>query len=118
MPVDRHLLDLRQDHAVSTSAITVLATFRPDPDHVDEVLEVLADMVAPTRGEPGNQTYDLYRGDAADGALFHLFEVYDDDEALQAHRDSEHYRAYRAAIGDLLAEPIGVALMSAIDVAD
>lgn len=73
-------------------------------------------MVEPTRDEPGNQIYDLYRGDDDGVTLFHLFEVYDDSEALQAHRDSDHYRAYRAAIGDLLTEPIGVVLMSAEDV--
>lgn len=99
------------------AAIAVIATFHPRPDAVDETLEVLRGMVGPTRDEPGNSVYDLYREDGDGTIAFHLFEVYDDDDALQAHRGTDHYVAYRAAIGDLLAEPIGVSVLQPVDVA-
>lgn len=101
---------------MSTTTITVLATFRPKPDAVAQVLEVLDGMVEPTRAEPGNQIYDLYKSEEDDVVTFHLFEVYDDDAALQAHRDSAHYKTYRAAITDHLVAPIDVIVMAAVDV--
>ncbi len=98
--------------------VIVFASFRPKPGESERVKEILDKMIAPTRNEPGNMIYNFYRGAAAgDGEVnFHLFEQYKDQVALQAHRDSAHYKAYRAAIGDHLAEPISVAVLSAIDV--
>lgn len=98
--------------------VAVFASFRPRPDAVDDAREVLEGMVGPTRGEPGCQRYDLYRSEDADGAAtFHLFEVYAGTDALEAHRGTEHYRAYRAVITDHLAGPIGVAVLDEVDVA-
>lgn len=97
-------------------AATVFATFTPKAGHTDDVRTLLETMVADTRAEPGNECYDLYSADADGTHLFHLFERYADDAALQAHRESAHYKAYRAAIPDLLAEPIGVAILADVDV--
>lgn len=98
-------------------AVTVLATFEPRPDAVDEVERVLRGMLEPTRAEPGNEIYDLYCSGTDADLRFHLLERYDDGAALQAHRDTDHYKAYRAAIGDLLAADIGVVVMAGRDVA-
>jgi len=70
-------------------------------------------MTGPTRAEPGNRIYNLYK-DANGG--FHLFELYADQAAVEAHRATAHYKAYRAAIADLLAEPIGVKILTGLDV--
>ncbi len=95
-------LDLRE-------LVAVFATFRPKPGETA--------MVGPTRDEAGNITYDLYR-ETAQGTgetTFHIFERYRDQEALQTHRDSAHYKAYRAAIGEHLAEPISVTVLDVIN---
>jgi quinol monooxygenase YgiN len=73
-------------------------------------------MVAPTRAEPGNLRYDLYRTNTGADS-FHFFEIYADQAALDAHRATGHYKAYRASIPDHLAEPIGVKVLSGLDVA-
>lgn len=98
-----------------TTPVLVFATFRPLEDKEQELLAILAPMLEHTRLESGNEVYDLYRSDN-DGVSYHLFERYVDADALEAHRASDHYQAYRAAIPDMLSAPIGVAVLSEFDV--
>jgi quinol monooxygenase YgiN len=93
--------------------VTVFASFLPRPGNEPDVEKILRAMTAPTRSEPGNRIYDLYKD--AQGA-FHLFELYVDQAAVEAHRATAHYKAYRAAIADLLAEPIAVKMLTGLDV--
>lgn len=102
---------------MKSDAVTVLATFDPLPEAVDDVERVLRGMLAPTRAEPGNEIYDLFASGTGADLRFHLLERYDDTDALQAHRKTAHYQTYRAAIGDLLASDIGVVVMAGRDVA-
>ncbi len=99
--------------------ILVFASFQPKPGLEADVREILNDMIGPTRAEPGNVRYDLYLGQKQGGVpqSYHLFEQYKDQAALEAHRQSDHYKAYRARIADYLAEPVGVQLLSIIDAA-
>lgn len=100
---------------MATEPVTVFASFVPKPGQERAVEGVLRGMVGPTRQEPGCWVYDLYR--SAEGpATFHLFERYADRAALDAHRQTAHYRDYRARIADLLAEPIRVVLLTPLDV--
>ncbi|MBN3819141.1 antibiotic biosynthesis monooxygenase [Paraburkholderia sp. Se-20369] len=95
-------------------SIYVFASLIPKPEHAATVEAELRHLVAATRAEPGNRRYDLFR--EAGGALgFHLFEVYDDEQALEAHRASAHYVAYRAKAGEWLAEPPVVKVLTAVD---
>ena len=104
----------RESDPMAVAPVTVFASFLPKPGQEREVEQVLQGMVGPTRAEPGCRRYDLYR--AAEGAAsFHLFEIYADRAALDAHRATEHYRAYRARIQDLLAEPIKVNMLTGVD---
>jgi quinol monooxygenase YgiN len=98
------------------SRVSVIARFFPKSGQQDVVEKILKGMVGPTRNEPGCERYDLYR--VKDGPIqFTLFEIYKDQAALEFHRTTEHYKAYRAAIGDLLSEPIGVSVLIGVDVA-
>ncbi|MGU7785010.1 putative quinol monooxygenase [Burkholderia sp. PU8-34] len=94
--------------------VYVIASLIPKPEYAERVEAELRGMVAASRTEPGNRRYDLFRH--ADGAPgFHLFEIYDDAQALEAHRSSAHYVAYRAKAGEWLAEPPVVKVLTAID---
>lgn len=95
----------------------VFATFHPRQDKVGEVRALLDTMIEHTRAEPGCERYDLYQS-GEDQVSFHLFERYRDAEALEEHRAAQHYKDYRAAIPDLLASPIEVAVLSEVDVAN
>ena len=102
---------------MSGNPVIVFASFSPNPGQEGEVEKILRGMVEPTRAEPGNQIYDLYKKTAeSDGSpTFHFFERYTDADALQAHRETDHYKAYRARIMDYLSEPIGVVVLDAVD---
>jgi quinol monooxygenase YgiN len=94
----------------------VFVTFIPKSGSETRVLEILRVMVDKTRREPGNRRYDLYKANNAAGRLqYHLLEHYVDDAAVQAHRETEHYKEYRANIVPLLEQPIAVTLLDALD---
>ena len=98
-----------------SSPAIVFASFTPRPERVPQLRATLDVMVEHTRQEPGCQVYDLYESDD-DGTRFHLFERYADGDALEAHRATDHYKAYRAKLPELLASPIQVAVLSEVDV--
>ena len=54
--------------------------------------------------EPGNKLYRLFKSREQDGAYI-VMEIYDDEAALQAHRDSEHMKANRPKVAPLVAAP-------------
>lgn len=94
--------------------INVFASIVPKAEHVAEMEAELRRMVQASRQEPGNLRYDLYR--IAEGPTsFHLFETYLDPAAMDAHRGSEHYQAYRAKAANWLVSAPEVRVLTAID---
>src|SRR5262244_1270812 len=80
----------------------------------EELKALLGSMVVPSRAEPGNLRYDLWR-DHSDAGRFVLEELYTDDEAVAVHRATPHYGSYLSKINDLaertflLLDPLEVA---------
>jgi len=95
--------------------VMVLASFVPGEAQADAVRDILLGMRTATRREPGCERYDLFSAESEGRTTFHLIERYQDDAALDAHRSSDHYQAYRAAIPELLDEPIGVVVLSEVE---
>lgn len=94
----------------------VFVRFFSKPDKEARVESILRGMVVHTRQEPGCRRYDLYESkNAAGGRIFCLLERYADTAAQQAHRETAHYKDYRANIMDLLAQPIEVNLLDPLD---
>ena len=83
--------------------LIVAGTIQVDPDHRDAMFAAVAPMVAATRAEPGCRAY-TFSPDPDDPGLVHLFELWDDQAALDAHFASDHMAAWQAAAADL---PIG-----------
>jgi quinol monooxygenase YgiN len=71
----------------------VIAQYRARTGEEGRVEEALRKMVAPTRAEPGNLDYQVFRDPGQQGA-FVLFERYADAEAFEAHRSSEHFATW------------------------
>ncbi|MGH8228950.1 MAG: putative quinol monooxygenase [Steroidobacteraceae bacterium] len=94
----------------------VVARFAPQAGHEARVQAILEGMVVSTRAEPGCRRYDLYRSAAAGSTLFCLIEQYADEAAIEAHRQTPHYKAYRESIAELLASPIDVTRLDPLDV--
>jgi quinol monooxygenase YgiN len=100
---------------MSDTRIAIVASFTPADGKKADVERLLRGMIAPTRAEPGCRRYDLYvnRGP---GPTFTLFEIYDDQAAIEAHRAGDYYKSYRASIEQYLAAPIQATLYDGVDV--
>ena len=69
----------------------VSATWTAEPGQEDVVLDAIEKLTPPSRAEEGNQYYQAYQ-DPAEPLVFHLFEIYDDEEAYAAHGASVHFK--------------------------
>jgi autoinducer 2-degrading protein len=67
----------------------------------------MAEMLANARGargEPGNLRFDVLRA-LDDPNHITLYEVYDSDKALAAHRETPHFKRWQAAVEPWLVRP-------------
>jgi quinol monooxygenase YgiN len=71
---------------------------RAPPAEIAALREPMRTVVAASRQEPGCRFYALAE-DVAEPGIIRAFEIYDDDAALRAHVNSEHFKAWRAASG-------------------
>ena len=71
--------------------LALLVEFRIKPAHIDAFeAAIRANAQASVELEPGCKQFDVCR-DPDDPALFFLYELYDDDAAIQAHLQSPHF---------------------------
>lgn len=80
--------------------LILAGTIRIAPGKRGSALAPIRRMVEATRTEPGCVTY-AFSFDVADDHLVRIFEVFQDDAALAAHRASPHMAAWRAAWAEL-----------------
>jgi quinol monooxygenase YgiN len=80
--------------------VKVMAILVARPGKGGELRSLLDGMVEPSRKEPGNLRYDLWR-DQTDPKRFVLDELYADEDAVAAHRATPHFQAYLSSINDL-----------------
>jgi quinol monooxygenase YgiN len=71
-------------------AYVVEAKWRAKEGKEERLLEVIREITWPSRAEPGNLFYQAQRS-LEDPRLFFLYEQYADEDAYQAHQDSEHF---------------------------
>ncbi|MGO4377640.1 putative quinol monooxygenase [Pseudoduganella sp. RAF53_2] len=71
--------------------ITVVARWQPAEGALDEVLSILAELRPKSLAEAGCLGYEVYRHAEQANTLL-LVERYCDNAALEAHKQSEHYR--------------------------
>ncbi len=83
------------------SQYLVVAEFFVEQGSFDECIAASVNIAeASVRAEPGCQRYDVLRleGDAPRGMLY---EVFDDQAAHEAHKQTPHFAGYWEAIADL-----------------
>lgn len=97
------------------SAVNVHAVITPKPEYAEQVEAEMRRMVSASRREEGNLRYDLLR-EEGEPLRFHVQERYRDQAAVQAHRESAHYLAYRAKAAEWFSEPPRVTVLSDVDV--
>lgn len=59
----------------------------------------LGDSQGSVRDEPGCFRFDILQN-SEDPNRFHLYEVYQDEAALDAHRNAPHYKKWRETVQD------------------
>ena len=97
-----------------TAPIKIVAILSARPGKADALRSLLDAMLAPSRAEPGNLRYDLWADDA-EPSRFVLDELYENADAVAAHRATSHFQTYLAAVNDLAERsaftlrPLGVA---------
>lgn len=94
-------------------SVKIVAVLTARAGKAGELAALLEGMLGPSRAEPGCLRYDLWR-DKANAERFVLDELYVDDAAIAAHRETAHFRRYLAIIGELaeraayVADPVDV----------
>lgn len=84
--------------------IAVIATLRAKSGMGDQLAEALEQAAPLVRsGEPGCSYYQPCRS-LEDRDVIKVFEVYDSQEAIAAHRETPHFRALKEVLGSVLAE--------------
>lgn len=69
----------------------LVVEFRIRSEFVGDFAAAIADNARASREtEPGCRQFDVCR-DPADASLFFLYELYDDEAAIQAHLQSAHF---------------------------
>ena len=79
--------------------------------HVEVKAEFIEAFVEATRHnhensvkEPGNFRFDILR-DSQNPGKFVLYEAYETEEAVAAHKQTAHYATWRDAVGPWMAKP-------------
>jgi quinol monooxygenase YgiN len=89
-------------------SVLIVATVTPKPDRVDAVRDVLTAAIPAVHQEPGCELYSLQEDERG----FVFIEQWASQEALGVHGKGANFTAMMAAIGDDLAEPLGVRVLT------
>ncbi len=83
---------------------SVVATLKAKPGHETQFRAAALQLVAAVHAnEPGCLLYTLSQGDAADTFVF--MERYADEDALKAHRGTEHFKTLGRAMSAFMDGP-------------
>lgn len=78
----------------------IAGTIVINPEREARARELIAVLVAATRAEPGNVSYEYFLA-LDDPGRFHFFEEWETQEAIDAHNASTHLADFMAAAGEL-----------------
>lgn len=80
----------------------IFVTVKIKPDQRQRFLEVIQDdATCSVRDEPGCVRFEVLQ-DASDPDTYYFFEVYRDEAAIQAHRNTPHFARWNQASQELL----------------
>jgi quinol monooxygenase YgiN len=77
-------------------SLIIAGTVRVPPQNLDALRPRMIAMMAASRAEDGCRVYG-YAEDVAEPGLIHVFEIWRDQAALDAHFKTPHMAAWRAA---------------------
>jgi quinol monooxygenase YgiN len=95
--------------------IGVIATIRTQDGKGEEFEAVFRELSAKVRAnEPGNKLYQLAKS-RTEPNTYKVMEIYADDAALAAHRETEHFRDLGRKMGAAMAGRPDVELLDTCD---
>ena len=89
---------------MTNSLLVVQVDIAVRPEHLDAFLAATQMNAAASRNEPGVVRFDVL-ADRADSDHVVLVEVYREESAAAAHKDTVHYRTWRDAVEPMMARP-------------
>ncbi len=84
--------------------LVMLAFIHVTPEGVEPFAQASTANALESIKEPGCKAFNVIQ-QIDDPTKFVLHEIYDDQAALDSHKTTAHYLAWRDAVGDLQAEP-------------
>lgn len=92
--------------------ILVTAVIQAKPGKRNKLISKSRNVVEFTRLESGNISYSLYASTENEDVLL-MFEQWENMDALRSHTQTEHFKAFGAAIEEFLAGDMDVTIYSA-----
>lgn len=89
----------------------ITVTFTTTPGNRDAVIKLCRSMIAPSRAEAGCISYKFYQN-VADENEFFFYEEWKDQNAIDAHNNSAHYRDFSPKFASLITGNAGVVVRS------
>lgn len=74
------------------------------PEFVQAFIEVTRDNHEQSVKEPGNLRFDILQ-DAGDPGKFVLYEAYESEQDVAAHKETAHYAKWRDTVENWMAKP-------------
>ena len=74
------------------------------PEFVDDFIRATGENHKGSVNEPGNFRFDVLQ-DANDPGKFVIYEAYETDEAVAAHKETPHYRKWRDTVAAWMEKP-------------
>lgn len=85
--------------------LVVVAALDFGTETPQEVMDALLPLVDATRDEEGCRKYKVHVPAEGSGRLL-FYEVWEDEAAFKAHLESDHLKAFRAAVGHVLKDSL------------
>ena len=87
--------------------ITIVAQCIIRKEAIDEFLKCTEPLLKASKSEAGNVSYDLY-ADLSASDKFTFIEVWKDQNAIDEHNASDHFKAFVSAAGPLFAGELDI----------
>lgn len=95
-------------------AIGIIARLKIQAGKNEEFERIFSELQAAVRaGEPGNNFYACHRTD--DATAYVVMEQYKDEAALDAHRNSDHFKTIGAKLGGVMGGRPEIETVTSID---
>ena len=73
-------------------------------EHIEDFMAATKENAENSRAEPGILRFDVLQS-RNDPSIFILTEIYRDEADTAMHKETGHYRKWRKAVEDMMAEP-------------